>query len=253
MPALVETDVAACGRYGRGVRRLLGLAIVVATAAGCGSGPSFGAPEPASEQGDDVLDLWRGFVVTGAVVFLLVAGLIAYALVRYRRRSDEVPRQHAYNIPVEVLYTVAPVLVVAVLFGLSVAAEERVTDLADRPDVVVEVVGFQWQWRFTYPDEGVELIGTPEAGPPELVLPLGQTVRFELVANDVIHSFWVPEFLEKRDLIPGVENELDITPTRLGTYTGRCAEFCGLDHWRMSFTVRVVEEAEFDEWLEDRQ
>jgi len=80
-----------------------------------------------------------------------------------------------------------------------------------------------------------------------------QTVRFDLVADDVAHSFWVPDFLEKRDLIPGVDNELDITPTRTGTFVGRCAEFCGLDHWRMGFTVRVVEPEEYEAWVEERR
>nr|MDQ3294894.1 cytochrome C oxidase subunit II [Actinomycetota bacterium] len=160
-------------------------------------------------------------------------------------------RQNPYNIPIEILYTVAPVVIVAALFGFSISTQDAATALSDDPDVVVDVVGFQWQWRFTYPDEGVSLVGTPESGPPELVLPIGETVRFNLVADDVVHSFWVPNFLEKRDLIPGVDNALDITPNRLGTYPGRCAEFCGLDHWRMGFTVRVVEADEFAAWAAD--
>jgi cytochrome c oxidase subunit 2 len=85
------------------------------------------------------------------------------------------------------------------------------------------------------------------------VLPRGETTRFELESVDVVHSFWVPDFLEKRDLIPGVDNEIDLTPIREGTYTGRCAEFCGLDHWRMYFHLRVVSGEEFDAWLADRE
>ncbi len=223
------------------------------TLGGCGDdAPSWGAPDPASAQGERIRDLWQGFFVAAILVALLVWGLLVYVLVRYRRRNDDVPRQNPYNVPVEILYTVAPVVVVAVLFAFSTAVEDDVTSNTDDPDVVVEVVGFQWQWRFTYPDEGITLVGTPEDGPPELVLPVGETVQFDLVAEDVAHSFWVPRFLEKRDLIPGVDNRLDITPTRTGTFVGRCAEFCGLDHWRMGFTVTVVEAGEFEAWLREQ-
>ena len=231
---------------------MIALLVAGAVVAGCGDdGPGFGLPDPASEEGEQIRDLWQLFFVAAIVVAVIVWGLIAYVLVRYRRRNDDVPRQNPYNIPLEVTYTVVPLLVVAGLFGVTQAVQDDVTDVdADAP-VVVEVVGFQWQWRFTYPDEGISLIGTPEAGPPELVLPVGETTRFELVAEDVVHSFWVPDFLEKRDLIPGLDNELDLTPTRTGTFVGRCAEFCGLQHWSMTFTVRVVERDEYDAWLEE--
>jgi cytochrome c oxidase subunit 2 len=191
-------------------RTALGLLVVAGTLAGCGDdGPRFGLPEPASREGEDIRDLWQLFFVAAIVVAVIVWGLIAYVLVRYRRRNDDVPRQNPYNIPLEITYTVVPLLVVVGLFAATQAAQDDVTAVdADAP-VVVEVVGFQWQWRFTYPDEGVSLIGTPESGPPELVLPVDETARFELVAEDVVHSFWVPDLLEKRDLIPGLDNELD--------------------------------------------
>ena len=241
--------------------RVLGGTVAALLLAGCGSGgdgPHLGMPEPASKQGEHILDLWQGFFVAAAVVSAIVAGLIIYVVLRYRRRGDEgadrsEPDQNPYNIPLEILYSVTPVLVVIGLFAFSSATQDDVDDLVDDPAVEVDVVGFQWQWRFEYPEEGIDLIGTPEDGPPELVLPRGEVVRFDLSAEDVVHSFWVPEFIEKRDLIPGVENELDITPTRNGTFTGRCAEFCGLDHWRMSFTVRIVEPAEYEAWVAEQQ
>jgi cytochrome c oxidase subunit 2 len=238
--------------------RVLAGTVAAALLAGCGSdgdGPRFGIPEPASEQGERILGVWQGFFLTAIVVAGLVVGLILYVIVRYRSRpgDESTPNQNPINVPLEIAYTLTPVLIVAGLFAFSVAAEVDVNDLSDDPAVTVDVVGFQWQWRFTYPDETVSLIGTPEDGPPELVLPVGEVARFDLSADDVVHSFWVPSFVEKRDVIPGVHNELDITPTRTGTFVGRCAEFCGLDHWQMGFSVRVVEPAEYEAWLEEQR
>lgn len=222
--------------------------------AGCGDdGPRFGLPDPASRDGEHIRDLWQGFFWVAIGVVALVWGLIAYALIRFRRRNDDVPRQNPYNVPLEIAYTTVPLLIVAGLFWASESAEQDVTSVADDARVVVEVVGFQWQWRFTYPDEDVTLVGTPERGAPELVIPVGEPVRFDLHAEDVVHSFWVPDFLEKRDLIPGHPNSMDITPTRTGTFVGRCAEFCGLQHWSMGFTVRVVERPAFEAWLDEER
>lgn len=237
------------------MRRLPAAALLLGAVAlaGCGEdAPRWGLPDPASEEGEQIRDVWQGFFVTALVVAAIVYGLLVYVLIRYRRRNDDVPRQNPYNVKIEVLYTVLPILTVMGLFAASQAVEDDVTSTTDDPAVDVTVVGFQWQWRFTYPDEDVTIVGTPETGPPELVLPVGVPTRFELVAEDVVHSFWVPGFLEKRDLIPGFDNEIDITPTRTGSFVGRCAEFCGLDHWRMGFTVTVVEADEFDAWLQEQ-
>lgn len=228
---------------------------MVTGASGC-SLPSFGPPEPASDEGQGVLSLWQGFFLAAMAVGALVWGLLIFVLVRYRRNrdgnGDEIPSQNAYNIPVEVVYTVTPILVVAVLFGLSVATEDRVTSLDDDPAVEVEVVGFQWSWQFRYPDENIVITG--DVGePPELVLPVDQAAHLELVSADVAHSFWIPDFLSKRDLIPGVENTIRVTPNKLGSYVGRCGEFCGSDHWSMNFSVHVVPEAEFEVWLDEQR
>jgi cytochrome c oxidase subunit 2 len=245
------------GRAGAGigshpmVRRTLPLAVASLLLGACGS--SFGAPDPASEQAEQVHDLWRWFSAAAVGVGVFVLSLIVYVLVRYRRRNDEVPRQNPYNVPVEIAYTVAPIMIVAVLFAFSVRTEQSVDhDEAAEPDHVVEVVGFQWQWQFRYPETGLVITGTPEDGGfPQLVLPRGRTTRLELATTDVIHSFWVPRFLTKQDLIPGVDDVLVVTPTELGVHAGECAEFCGLDHGNMHFTVRVVEPSEFDQWLEE--
>jgi len=232
-----------------------GVVLTAGLLAGCDL-PGFGAPDPASEEGESIWSLWQGFFVAALGVGALVWGLLIYVVVRYRRRNDDIPSQSAYNIPLEVVYTVLPVVAVAVLFGFSVATEREVTGLDDEAAVTVDVIGFQWSWEFRYLDDGdsddvtVTMTGTPE-DPPELVLPVHQAIHLRLISDDVAHSFWVPDFLSKRDLIPGIRNEIQVTPTEVGTYDGRCAEYCGLDHWRMSYSVRVVSQADYDTWLAD--
>lgn len=239
----------------RRVRPILAALAAVPVLSGCDL-PRFGYPKPASDQAESLLELWQGFFVAALGVGALVWGLIIYAIVRFRRNrdddGDQVPSQKQYNIPVEVVYTVAPILAVAALFSFSVATENDVNSLSDDPAVKVDVTGFQWSWQFDYPDENISVTGEP-GEPPELVLPVGQTAQLNLVSTDVDHAFWVPEFLSKRDLIPGVDNTIDVTPNKTGSYTGRCAEFCGLDHWQMYYTVRVVPEDEYDDWLDEQE
>ena len=230
-------------------RRLLPLAISAVLLGGCEL-PSLGAPDPASEQGERIHDLWRAFAAAAVGVGVFVTVLLVYVIVRYRRRDDEIPDQRPYNIPIEVIYTVTPLLIVAVLFTFSVATQLELDDRSEDPDLRVEVVAFQWDWQFRYPDDEVVVTGTP-GEMAELVLPVGRTTRLALQTTDVIHSFWVPRFLSKRDMIPGVDNEMDVTPTRVGVYEGVCAESCGIDHARMRFRVRVLEGADFDAWLAD--
>ena len=241
-------------RHGRRLALPLALGVGAVVLAGCSG--NLGAPESVTSQGDEVVTLWKGFLVTAAVIGLIVYGLIIYAAVRFRRRKGDdparIPSQYQYQVPLEVTYTVVPILIVAVLFGATVIGQNRLTESDPDPDLTIRVVGFQWQWQFLYVAEGVAVDGSAEVT-PELVLPVGRTVRFDLVSDDVNHSFWVPEFLQKRDLIPGVDNEIDIEVTEAGEWVGRCAEYCGLDHWKMDFTVRAVPADEFDAWLAEQQ
>jgi len=222
--------------------------------AGCSS--RGGAARPASRQGEDVLDLWRILLAAGVVLGVLVAGLVLWTVVRYRRPRGAppgaLPGQVGANVPIEVFYTVVPLLIVAALFTLTMRTQDRVTRRSPTPDLGVEVTGFQWGWRFRYPAQGVTVLGDAN-DTPTLVLPVGATVRLRLVASDVIHSFFVPAFLVKRDLIPGVENSIEIRPTEQGRFPGFCAEFCGLDHWRMSFDVEVVSPAAFLAFVAEQQ
>jgi len=213
-------------------------------------------PEPASSQGQDILDLWRILLAAGVALGALVTGLILWSVLRYRRprraTPADLPKQTGANIPIEVFYTVVPLIIVAVLFGITMRTQDRVTDLSDTPDLGVEVTGFQWGWRFRYPAQGVTVVGDANE-PPTLVLPVGANVRFDLEAADVIHSFFVPSFLVKRDMIPGVENSIEVRPTETGRFSGVCAEFCGLDHWRMTFDVEVVTAEAFEAFLAEQQ
>jgi cytochrome c oxidase subunit 2 len=191
------------------------------------------------------------------IVGVLVWGLIFYAAFKFRRRSDdEVPVQTRYNLPMEILYTIAPVVVVLVFFKFVVDTQNDVQADEKEPDHVITVVGQQWSWTFNYIEDDaldgqttVYEVGTP-AEPPTLYLPVGESVRFQLRSPDVIHSFWVPAFSYKLDVVPGRNNDFAMTPTREGTYAGKCAELCGTYHSRMLFEVEVVSREEFAEQLQ---
>ena len=236
-------------RDGMRCRRALLAVLVLALVPACGG--ELGLPDPASDDGDRILGLWRGSVLAGLAVAALIWALVAWSILRYRRRNDDLPSQTPENIPLEIAYTLAPLAIVAVLFGFTVFTQEEVTGAERDPDLEVEVIGFQWSWEFRYHDLGVEVESDGEED-PVLVLPVGAVVRFDLVAEDVDHAFWVPEFLEKRDLIPRVDNHIDLEVTRAGEWTGRCAEFCGLQHWAMRFGVKAVPQEQFDRWVREQ-
>jgi cytochrome c oxidase subunit 2 len=217
---------------------------------------SFGMPRGATEQGADIFRLWQIFFIAAIPVAGVVYGLIFWSVIRYRRRSSDDPdalgSQFRGNHRLELVYMGIPILIVIGLFAASATVEVRVDRVSSDPDVVVNVEAYQWGWRFTYPGEGIRIVSPPSgefvAG-PQMVLPVGQTTRIVLTANDVIHAFWIPAFLYKHDAIPGRTFMFDLTPTKKGTYYGECAEFCGLNHAYMTFSVRVVQPAEFVRWL----
>jgi len=204
-----------------------------------------GMPTSATTQGDRIVHLWQGAWLAATVVGLIVVGLIIWAVIAYRRRGEAVPAQTRYNVPIEILYTAVPLVVIAVLFFFTARDEAKLTAVTDHPDLRVNVVGYRWSWTFNYLDSDTFDVGSP-AQLPTLWLPVNQTVQFELTSPDVIHDFWVVEFIEKRDIIPGRINTYDLTPTRIGTYRGECAELCGTYHSRMLFQVKVVSKADFD-------
>lgn len=234
-----------------------GVGVLTIAAAACSS--SFGMPRGDTEQGQEIFKLWQIFTIAGIVVAAIVYGLIGWSLVRYRRRKADDPaalgRQFHANVPLEVVYTAIPVVIVVALFAVSFRGENRVDALTPDPAVTLHAEAYAWGWRFTYGDDGPTVVSDPsgeDVAGPTIELPRGRTTRVVLTSNDVIHAFWVPDFLFKRDAIPGRTTAFDLTPTNLGTYRGVCAEFCGLNHAYMTFTVVVVDPDAFDAWLAAR-
>jgi cytochrome c oxidase subunit 2 len=251
-------------RSGRAGRRLapvglLGLAVLVLSGCTPEENLRFGWPRGITTQSEKMLDLWIASVIAALVVGVGVWGLIFWCVVRYRKRGDELPAQTRYNLPIEIIYTIVPFLIIAVLFYYTAIVESAVTKESKNPDVTVEVVAFKWNWQFVYPDaktadqRPVTTVGTSEQI-PVLVIPKDQNVRFTETSNDVIHSFWVPEILFKRDVFPGgIPNSFEIRPTKQGAFVGRCAELCGTYHANMNFEMRVVSQDDYAKYLDARK
>ncbi len=208
-------------------------------------------PDPASDTGDRTFQLWQATWVALWAIGLFTWVLILGAAFSYRRRSEEyVPKQTRYNLPIEVLYTVTPLIVVLAFAWPSIRDSNIITDVQGNEDQTVNVVGYQWNWGFNYTDQDVYEVGDP-ADPPTLYLPVDQKVKFVLTSPDVIHSFWIPDFLMKMDVIPGRANTFELTPTVEGHFTGKCAELCGTYHSQMLFSVEVVDQETFDAKMEE--
>ncbi|MGW7516812.1 aa3-type cytochrome oxidase subunit II [Streptomyces sp. NPDC054796] len=277
----------------RKLHQALAAGLVLATATGCTykDFPRLGMPTPVTDEAPRILSLWQGSWAAALAVGVLVWGLIVWSVIFHRRSKTkvEVPPQTRYNMPIEALYTVVPIIIVAVLFYFTARDETKLLATSKKPDHVVNVVGYQWSWGFNHienvdgkastdntddkeldaiPDrmrstfpkgaEGVYEVGTPgERNPqnnnpgPTLWLPKGETVQFILTSRDVIHSFWVVPFLMKQDVIPGHVNRFEVTPNKEGTFMGKCAELCGVDHSRMLFNVKVVSPERYQKHLED--
>jgi cytochrome c oxidase subunit II len=242
----------------RRTRPLLLVAFVLLTATACASEdiPKLGMPERGvTNQAPRILSLWQGSWIAAFAVGAIVWGLIIFSVIFHRRRRGDtgLPPQTRYNVPIEVLYTVVPLIAIGVFFFFTVRDQNEILEVSSSPDHQITVTGMQWSWQFHYTSDGGEaakVTGTP-GKPPTLVLPKGESVRFTLLSDDVIHSFWVPAFLFKLDVIPGQRNSFEITPTKMGTFDGKCAELCGQDHSRMLFNVRIVSPDDYASYVDD--
>ncbi|MGY1644073.1 cytochrome c oxidase subunit II [Geodermatophilus sp. SYSU D00703] len=242
----------------------LGLLGVVALT-GCTPNNEFwrwGWPNGVTDEAVEMRNLWIWSVIAALLIGIGVWALILWSVVRHRKRGDELPKQTAYNLPLEIVYTIIPFLIIAGLFFFTVVTQNRVQERSADPDVTIAVNAFKWNWQFVYPEttgadgEPVNTVGSTDEI-PILVLPTDETIRFEVASADVIHSFWVPEFLFKLDVIPGNENGRDnvfeVTIREEGAFVGRCAELCGTYHAYMNFEVRAVSPADYDAYLAARE
>jgi cytochrome c oxidase subunit II len=241
--------------------------VVLVSASGCANNAftRLGMPDPATTEGPGILHLWQGQWIVAFIVGALVWGLILWCCFAYRRKRTgiEVPPQTRYNLPLELLYTAIPLIMVGVIFYFTAKDETSLLQINDKQYTSINVVGRQWSWTFNYnydaslkdgagaatSSDTAYDIGTP-GQLPTLYLPEGEEVKFTLTSPDVIHSFWIPTFLFKLDVVPGRVNMYEVTPDRLGTFGGECAELCGVEHSRMLFTVKVVTPAQYQQHIE---
>jgi cytochrome c oxidase subunit 2 len=252
----------------RGRRLLKGGALAVVAAvvlSGCSEQVQRGwlpGTRETTNQSAQLTDLWVNSWIAALIVGLAAWAMMLWCMVAYRRRKNDkgYPRQMAYNVPLETLFTVIPIIMVLTLWGFTDRVQRSVDTPVEDSPLTVQVYGKQWAWDFNYTYEGEEkhlagvqaqLDGTEgvEETLPTMYLPVDVPVEFELKSRDVIHSFWVPAFLRKLDMVPGKTNYIYLTPQEEGHFQGKCAELCGEYHSEMLFNVEVVSEQEFREQM----
>lgn len=255
----------------RAARLLAALSALVVLAAGCSDIQHPSAPGKGLDVGflpstrgmtdrtATFIDLWNGAFIAALFCGVLVWTLVLWCIIAYRKRKNdhELPVQLRYHVPLELMYTIIPIIMVGTLFVFSSRATAEMNDMSLEPDNEVEVYGKQWSWDFNYLTDDVyysgdrisfqgDQIGAEETL-PTLYLPVGETTEFTLKSRDVVHSFWIPAFLYKLDMIPGRVNSFQVTPQEEGMYSGKCAELCGEFHGEMVFNVAVVDRQTYDE------
>lgn len=233
-------------------RGLVILGPVIFALTGCAKDADSGFSGDASSVNEISHSLWTLSWLAAAVVGVFTAILILWPAIFHRapKNGPEFPRQTQYNIPVEIAYTLIPFVIVAVLFYFTAVKEDQIVKPQANVQHEIVVNGFQWSWQFTYLSEGrdVQVTGTP-AKPPILVVPQGERVRYTIESNDVVHGFWIPEFMIQMQNLPGVTNYLEFTANKLGDFPGRCNILCGRNHSQMLFTVRVVTPVEYETYI----
>jgi cytochrome c oxidase subunit 2 len=223
----------------------LGLAPVLLLLSNC-------AKQGISPQGQDVHQLYVIILILAAPVFIGVEAALIWCIVRYRKRSDDPAPQTVGGSRSLGVFFVIPAVIVAVLFPFGETTLLRI-ERTEPPQVQIRVEGFQWQWTFLYLQEGIFVSGKTLVKPAEMVVPVDEPVRITLTSRDVIHSFFVPDLLFKRDAIPGRTSTFEFTPTELGTFRAQCAEFCGLWHSKMTFDVKVVSSLDYQAWIKQQR
>ena len=302
----------ATGLRGRRLALVGTLGMLAVTLSGCSweDALAMGWPKGITPEAHLNRDLWIGAVIASLIVGAIVWGLIFWTATFHRKKASDTdfPRQFGYNMPLELVLTVLPFIVISALFYYTVVVQEKVLHLAKDPEVVIDVTSFQWNWKFGYQrihfkdgtdyngldqakkaamlskPEGKDEHGEERVGPvrglntedrrylnfdevetlgtsteiPVLVLPSDTRIEFQLNPTDVVHAFWVPEFLFKRDVMPNPEANNSVNRfqveriTKTGAFVGHCAEMCGTYHSMMNFEVRVVTPDKFKTYLQQR-
>ena len=236
------------------------VALVLVVLNGAAIWNSFFPPEAKTVQAKQIRDLYDIVFVIAVVIFVVVEGLIIWSVIRYRRKpgDDELPPQTHGNNLAEITWTLVPTLIVIFLFVISWQTLNSVEATAAQPALKVKAIAGQFQWSFDYLPAGAKAdttkefsVTAPTGADGGLVLPAGETTHLYLQSPDVIHAFYVPQFLFKRDVVPGITNEFDLTipATDAGqTYRGQCAELCGVGHRIMLFDVHILAPADFETW-----
>ena len=193
---------------------------------------------------DDLLDTTVRWAL---LVFVLVEGVLLYAIFRFRGKpGDPEPHQTHGNTIVEVVWTVIPALILAAIAVPTVRAIFQTNAIPGKDALTIEVVGHQWWWEFRYPEYNM-------ATANELHVPMGRMVSLRMGSNDVIHSFWVPQFASKRDVFPNRETRMWFTAQAEGNYPGQCGEFCGIQHGRMAHRIVAQKPEDFQAWVTHMQ
>jgi len=223
-----------------------------------GQGSSLYPPPAATTQAHDVRALYDIVFALAVAIFLIVEGLIVWSILRYRRRPTDVdlpPQTHGNNI-VEALWTLIPTVIVLYLFAISYQTLQTVDTISTNPDVKIHAIAGQFQWQFEYLDPSGKHLATqtvPLASDGGgMAVPVDRNVQVSLDSGDVIHAWYVPRFLFKRDVVPGQTNrfEFRVDPSEAGqVFHGQCAELCGTGHRVMLFNVVALSQADFDKWL----
>jgi cytochrome c oxidase subunit II len=237
----------------RSIAQLVAIGVVLAVVQGVIAWRLKWLPTSAAEEMDRIEAVYWFATVISIGIFSLVAAVIVFSVWKWRVTLDDDadgPPIHGHT-GLEILWTAVPAVLVIAIGTVSAVVLARNGEAGTRP-LEVQVIGQQFAWKFVYSDYENPRTGDPvQTG--ELVVPVGQETRFTMTAVDVIHSFWVPNFGQKMDAVPGIETEILVTPTRVGDFSVICTELCGLGHATMRAKARVVSQEEFDAWVEERR
>jgi cytochrome c oxidase subunit 2 len=223
------------------------LLFLVLLAVGCETDNPQNTFAPSGDVADKLRDLYLIVMWPLIGIMVVVEGLLVLSLIIFRhKRGQPVPKQTHGNTRLEVAWTIAPAIFLLVLAVPTIATLRDLATVPEGDVLEIEVTGRQFSWSFRYPNEEVTTTN-------ELTIPVDKTVHVTMTGVDVIHSFWVPKLAGKADAIPGRSNGMWFNATEPGTYSGQCAEFCGVGHWEMNFTVVAMTQTDFDNWLQDQQ